>query len=339
MRTERGCPIPAITCLPRSSVSIHLQKDVDVLLKELKPCTRHLRATLGNYTDELRTLERLYYKNANQHRTALFFKRILETRRYGQRLIALNISEHVDCLYASFFGLTTTLGVNQKPFKGTWTHVPAGTSISSVLDRISVACKLLDKMCNQLTRAYQHFTLAMQSGAFVQLIVLFSALSSRMSTLSTEMLQVLRNSSPICDRLLVVLEADHRSQREVSTERQNEHARCNTLPSSDANPVASTVDLCLGLSHFAEDTPGRDSRDSPAELDVLPMLDIRTSQHSAQGVVPGGVRETDLCMQRRDAPTGSDSISTAGPRHKAKKVKKKRDEIDEIFSFRENNSE
>lgn len=336
MRTERGRSIPAITCLPRSSVSIHLQKDVDVLLKELKPCMRHLRATLGSYTDELRMLERLYYKNANQHRTALFFKRILETRRYGQRLIALGISEHVDCLYASFFGLTTTLGVNQKPFKGTWTHVPTGTGVSSVLERISVACKLLDKMRNQLTRAYQHFTLAMQSGAFVQLIVLFSALSSRMSTLLTELLQVLGNTSPICDRLLVVLEADHRPQREVSAERQNEHAGCNTLPSSDANPVASTVDLRLGLSHLAEDTPSRNSQDSPAELDVLPMLDIRTSHHPAQGVASGGTQETVLRMPRRDAPAGSDSISVAGPRPKAKKVKKKRDEIDEIFSIQEN---
>ncbi|KAI6106424.1 hypothetical protein EDD16DRAFT_1487557 [Pisolithus croceorrhizus] len=203
MRVERVRPTPAITCLPRSSVSIHLQKDVDVLLKELKPCMRHLRATLGSYTDELRTLERLYYKNANQHRTALFFKRILETRRYGQRLVALNISEHVDCLYASFFGLTTTLGVNQKPFKGTWTHVPTGTDMSFVLERISVACKLLDKVSEFL---YVHFTLAMQSGAFVQFIVLFSALSSRMFTLLSEALQVLRNSSRICDRLLVVLE-------------------------------------------------------------------------------------------------------------------------------------
>ncbi|KAI6167057.1 hypothetical protein EDD17DRAFT_1752396 [Pisolithus thermaeus] len=326
MRAERDRPTPTITCLPRSSVSIHLQKDVDVLLKELKPCMRHVRATLSSFTDELRTLERLYYKNANQHRTALFFKRILETRRYGQRLIALNISEHVDCLYASFFGLATTLGVNQKPFKGTWTHVPTGTDVSFVLERISVTCKLLDKMCNQLTRAYQHFTLAMQSGAFVQLIVLFSALSSRMSTLLSEVLQVLRNSSRICDRLLVVLEANHRSRREVSAERQNEHVRCNTL----LPPDAKTADL---HSHLTENSPDRDCQDSPAELDVLPMLDIRTSQHPAQDVVPRDTQETVLCMPRIDAPTGSDLISTAGRRHKTKKVKKKRDEIDEIFSF------
>ncbi|KAI6109848.1 hypothetical protein F5141DRAFT_1215314 [Pisolithus sp. B1] len=324
MRAERDRPTPAITCLPRSSVSIHLQKDVDVLLKELKPCMRHLRATLGSYTDELRTLERLYYKNANQHRTALFFKRILETRRYGQRLVALNISEHVDCLYASFFGLTTTLGVNQKPFKGTWTHVPTGTDMSFVLERISVACKLLDKMYNQLMRAYQHFTLAMQSGAFVQLIVLFSALSSRMSTLLSEALQ----ESPSC--WFSVFSLDIRLTIGPD-ERYPQSVRMNTLDATHCYPPdAKTADL---RSHLAENTPDRDCRDSPAELDVLPMLDIRTSQHPAQDVVPGDTRETVLRTPRRDAPAGSDLISTAGRRHKAKKVKKKRDEIDEIFSF------
>ncbi|KAI6028364.1 hypothetical protein F5J12DRAFT_376173 [Pisolithus orientalis] len=245
MCAEKGRP----TCLPRNSVSIHLHKDVDILLKELKPCARHLRATLGSYTDELRILERLYYKNANQHRAALFFKRVSETRRYGQKFVALNISEHVDRLYASFFGLTTAMGVNQKRFKGTWTHVPTGFSISFVLERVSISCKFLDKMSSQLTREYQHLTLAMQSGAFVQLIVLFSAICSRMSTLLSELSQVLRNTSRICDRLLVILDPHHSSQRGVSAA-----ILCTTSPPSDANLITSTVDIRSGLTHLAENT-------------------------------------------------------------------------------------
>lgn len=316
MCAEKGRP----TCLPRNSVSIHLHKDVDILLKELKPCARHLRATLGSYTDELRILERLYYKNANQHRAALFFKRVSETRRYGQKFVALNISEHVDHLYASFFGLTTALGVNQKRFKGTWTHVPTGCGISFVLERVSTSCKFLDKMSSQLTRAYQHLTLAMQSGAFVQLIVLFSAICSRMSTLLSELSQVLRNSSRICDRLLVILD------RGVSAA-----ILCTTSPPSDANPITSTADIRSGLTHLAKNTPDQNSRDSPAELNVLPMLDIRTSQCSTQGVVLDDTQEAIVSMPRRDAV--SDSTPTTGRRLKAKKVKKKRDEIDEIFSF------
>ncbi|KAI6039037.1 hypothetical protein EDC04DRAFT_2688724 [Pisolithus marmoratus] len=289
MRAER---VPTVTCLPRSSVSIHLQKDVDVLLKELKPCARHLRATLGSYVDELRILDRLYYKNVNQHRAALFFKRVSETRRYGQRLVTLNISEHVDYLYASFFGLTTTLGVNQKLFKGTWTHVPMGCDLLFVVEKISTSGKLIDKMCNQLMRGYQHFTLAMRSGAFIQLIVLFSAICSRMSTLLSELSQLLRNSSRICDRLLIILDPGHRSRQGVSTEPQNEHVICNTLPPCDANLITSTstADLPLSISHLAENAPDGNFRDSPTELNVLPMLDIQTFQHPAQCATSGGMK-------------------------------------------------
>lgn len=99
---------PVVTCLPRNSVHPHLHKDVDVLLRELKSCMRRLQTATGCYTNEMRVLERLYYKNKNQHRTALFFQRISEIRRYGNRLGELKLSESVELLRATFFGFPTT---------------------------------------------------------------------------------------------------------------------------------------------------------------------------------------------------------------------------------------
>lgn len=107
MDPTRKLGSPAISCLPRSSLHISVHKDVDVILKELKGSSRRLQAVLDSYTDELLILERLYYRNKNQHRAALFFRRVSEMRRYGQRLVQWNLSKHVELLRASFFGFTT----------------------------------------------------------------------------------------------------------------------------------------------------------------------------------------------------------------------------------------
>jgi len=51
-----------------------------------------------------------------------------------------------------------------------------------------------------------HFALAMQSGAFIQIIVLFAGVSSRMAILLTELGDCVRVCESACDRLLTVLD-------------------------------------------------------------------------------------------------------------------------------------
>jgi hypothetical protein len=48
----------------------------------------------------------------------------------------------------------------------------------------------------------------MQSGAFIQLIVLFAGLASRMATLSTEMGGCVRDCEAACDRVLSVIDVN-----------------------------------------------------------------------------------------------------------------------------------
>lgn len=52
---------------------------------------------------------------------------------------------------------------------------------------------------------FSHFALAMQTGAFVQLIILFVAISSRMSVLSLELEEALQLGISTCNRLLVII--------------------------------------------------------------------------------------------------------------------------------------
>jgi hypothetical protein len=48
----------------------------------------------------------------------------------------------------------------------------------------------------------------MQSGAFIQLIVLFAGLASRMATLSTEMGDCVRGCEAVCDRVLSIIDVN-----------------------------------------------------------------------------------------------------------------------------------
>jgi hypothetical protein len=104
-RRARSCAPPATSFSGRASLENSLHSTVDGILKDLKACSRRLQAALASYQDEMQVLERLYYRSKNQHRAALFFKRIAEIRRYGWRLLEANMTEDVQLLRASFYGV------------------------------------------------------------------------------------------------------------------------------------------------------------------------------------------------------------------------------------------
>lgn len=106
MNARRGRTSPPISFSPRASLATCSHSTVDGLLKDLKAYSRRLQAALASYQDEMHVLERLYYKSKNQHRMALFFKRVSEIRRYGWRLLEVNISDYMRLLRASFYGVT-----------------------------------------------------------------------------------------------------------------------------------------------------------------------------------------------------------------------------------------
>ncbi|KAL0071444.1 hypothetical protein AAF712_001301 [Marasmius tenuissimus] len=76
---------------------------VDAALKDLKRLSKRLHSALSTYESELKVLERIYYKSKNQHRSALFWRRITETRRYGRRVEQTDLRTFVDALRLSFF--------------------------------------------------------------------------------------------------------------------------------------------------------------------------------------------------------------------------------------------
>ena len=96
-----------------------MHASIDTILKDLKTGTRHLHAVFSLYQNEAQILQRLYYKGKNQHRSALFWKRFSEVKRYSERLNGLAILEDVERLRSSFFGATTIFRLEDIKFQQT----------------------------------------------------------------------------------------------------------------------------------------------------------------------------------------------------------------------------
>ncbi|KAF8845004.1 hypothetical protein BDN67DRAFT_962484 [Paxillus ammoniavirescens] len=332
MPAERCRATPAITFFPRNSLSSSHHKGIDGLLKDLKTCSRRLRAAMSSFTDELRILDRLYYKNKNQHRTALFFRRVPEIRRYGQRLVELDLSGRVDLLRASFVGLTST--TDQKALSKTWSHVPEQPYVSFVMERLVSCSTLVCKMRERLQEAYHHFTLAMQSGAFIQLIVLFAAISSRMSALSLELEEVLHLGASTCDRLLVILDPTHESTTKVGNICEHPFAGPAAFRPLQVDPEASVEDVGQSISrHVPIPICIPIIEHSTVESDPVTMLEMRITPP----VVCTATDAVERTIVRASEPSTVKVVKSSGsppqkPRPK-KARKKKQDEIDDIFGF------
>lgn len=104
MPSERWPVAPSVSYFQRNSLGPSSHAAVDSALKDLKSCSRRLQCAVSTFQTELHVLERLYYKGKNQHRSSLFWKRVVEVRRYGQRLSEMNISNVLEHLRTSFFG-------------------------------------------------------------------------------------------------------------------------------------------------------------------------------------------------------------------------------------------
>jgi len=186
--------------------------------------------------------------------------------------------------------------------------VPEEPYVSFLSERLTASSTLVCKMRERLESAYHsHFTLAMQTGAFVQLTVLFVAISSRMSVLSSELEEALQLGISACSRLLVII-------RPTGT-----HTTACQQPISELEPLVP--------SHIDHDDTGQCvSRCEPT--DRVGDLGVETTATLDVRVTPSPSRLTNAS----DNPTAPVS-KKATQKPRVKKAKKKFDEIDKIFGF------
>ncbi|KAK0503218.1 hypothetical protein EDD18DRAFT_1136933 [Armillaria luteobubalina] len=282
---------------PRHTLDQALHFSVDAVLKNLKKCRNQYKTILATFQDELDILERLYYKGKNQHRSALFWKRVAETRRYGSRLTEMNLVQLIDDMQYSFFDTNTDNA--KKALKGAWAYYPDAQFVSYMRIRLELISNLASKTHARLSQAYSSLSLAMQSGAFIQYIVLLVAIVSRMNILTVELLAGIQHASSTVRRLHDTLE--------------------NLAPPTSPEVVSQGLDI------VSTDPTQLD----PSALNYLVSDTIKSETHASRipTLFPSTTHDSSLDRDRGIlTQTGKSEVN------KRKKTKKK-DEIDAIFGF------
>ena len=134
--------------IPRLSIHASQHPVVDSQLKSLKLITRRLQSVIKIHEAELLILQRLFYKNKNQHRSALFWRNMSEIRRYSQRIVSLKLLDNLQTLRLIFHGSAATIPTQQSSHsaRGSWTYFPSKTYLMNLSAKLDVARKLMERV-------------------------------------------------------------------------------------------------------------------------------------------------------------------------------------------------
>ncbi|CAG8500559.1 5283_t:CDS:2 [Acaulospora morrowiae] len=99
--------------------------------------------------EELHFLERLYYKNKNQHKRAIYFRKIEEVRRIVHRFKEMEIGDLLSEFVKLFYGHD-----QEKQRQNRWDYVPSRVMGFHVLNRLNCAILLMDRALGSYLDAY-----------------------------------------------------------------------------------------------------------------------------------------------------------------------------------------
>ncbi|KAH9996915.1 hypothetical protein BJV77DRAFT_986954 [Russula vinacea] len=277
-----------------------------------------LNALFAQHATELAVLERIYYINNNQHRPALFWQRVVEARRYSRRLRSLDVPSLVDGLRRSFYG--DVVDASSKLQKGAWTHYPPAPSLKSFLARVRTCTALLDKTCVRMRGIYHMLSLAMQSGAFLHLVVTLTALVARIAHLSSAVRGVLSTLHNECAHLFARLHptvASHNFARSLPPPppRLEGRTQMRAVPDSDLD---ASVDLGEAIAHLHPHAarlllPMHDATPAPVIGTRQPAAGAGTAAEADHAPVPSALvpssrlAAVSVKNQNRIRPTPSSS--------------------------------
>jgi hypothetical protein len=87
----------------RNDLEPALVNVVDICLKSLRKTSRKLAPTISSHASETQILERIVYKNKNQHGRTLFFRNLVEIKRCATRIEEASLSKLLEITRAAFY--------------------------------------------------------------------------------------------------------------------------------------------------------------------------------------------------------------------------------------------
>lgn len=273
---------------PRALLDKSGHTAIDSVLKGLKKSSRSLQVALAAWSTDSQILDRVYYKGKNQHRGALFWRRVVELRRICGRLRRINPEQKLNIFRASFFG-------SDVPRNGPWSCFPDVKVTQIFMSDIVTCSKLVEKMHEQCLKAYESFTISLRGGAFLQLLLVLSALAARFSNLALELVNALTKMLELSQQVLGTITTRH----------------SENLLETHVNDNVDIVDP--------------KTLEDPVESGLL---------QSHSGIGPNVATTSDdipFCAPQLPSTTPSKPSRSSESTIRKKKKGRKRDEIDDIF--------
>ncbi|KAJ3967303.1 hypothetical protein EV361DRAFT_931361 [Lentinula raphanica] len=209
--TRRTSLYPSLS--ERETLSKAHYATIDSVLKDLKLHSRRMSMITTALADETQILDRLHYKNKNQHRSSLCSRRVSELRKYSHRVEDFQICGLVNDIRQCFFGKTN--GSQQKQMKGAWTYHPDEQYILKAKEQTSSFLNLLRKMHTISSETFKSISLAMQTGAFIHLFLTLIAITSKIDTIVVELIEILQPVMSTLGRLLAIFKPDINVLKEI----------------------------------------------------------------------------------------------------------------------------
>ncbi|EJD06009.1 uncharacterized protein FOMMEDRAFT_166306 [Fomitiporia mediterranea MF3/22] len=337
MPAARHAKRPRLSSVPRREINASTHPKIDKVLKAARLCVQQITPLETCLHDEMRILERIYYKGVNQHRMALFWKRTQEVRRVGKRVLEIQCSGLLDDLRYSFY-IDEGSERSPKVLRGAWCQVPDAKFLNFVYDRLKDIIDLLNVAKERFTKAFHSFSLMMQTGAFLQLILILTAIVSRLNAIVEELHTALETFSNTLCTLLEALGYKQRWSLKAS-ETLKQPTQKKASETHESTPMDDRINEDLGSTVSRRPAIEITEPSGTMMIDPVPSEDAipifwkqseqtpsSTSQEPqlASPLTSKTVSKTKLSGQIKQA------AGSTGHK-KVQKKKKRKDEIDEIF--------
>lgn len=100
---RRQFSVPASQRTPRNAVDDETAQGISKALKSLRKLSKTVAAFSQALSDELRILERVYYKHLNSQRVTIPWRKVVEVRRILNRLLEADLPKLLDSVRGVFY--------------------------------------------------------------------------------------------------------------------------------------------------------------------------------------------------------------------------------------------
>ncbi|CAG8633651.1 5377_t:CDS:2 [Funneliformis caledonium] len=137
--------------------------------------------------DEANILERLYYKNKNQHQRSIYFRKIVEIRRMLKRIKEMEIN----VLMSEFLGNFYSTKISGKA-QNTWDQVPSQEMVVFVMNRLICVAFLMNKALGTFIDTFDTFNALLRQTEFMSFALTCLAILARLNILTRVLLQEIK---------------------------------------------------------------------------------------------------------------------------------------------------